>query len=89
MAVEPVSELQLLAEAIEGFVAPEALELGEVDAAIHPSGKRTTLEAVAGEVAPGQAGCNRARLDDFGNQARGERRLSDLGQGRGRVFRDL
>jgi len=60
MAVEPISELQLLAENIQGFMAPEALELGEVDAAIHPSGKRTTLEAVASEVAPGKAGCNGA-----------------------------
>jgi hypothetical protein len=56
MAIEQVAELQVLAEHIEGFVAPEALEFGGVDAAIHAGGQRAALEAVAGEVAPGKAG---------------------------------
>jgi hypothetical protein len=61
-------------------VAPEALELGGVYAAIHARGQRAALEAVAGEVAPGKAGCDGARLDDVGDRARRERRFANLGR---------
>ncbi len=80
MAVEQVAELQILAEHIEGFVPPEALELGGVDAAIHASGQRAALEAVAGEIEPSKAGRDGARLDDVGNRARRERRFANLGR---------
>ena len=89
MAVEQVTELQVLAEHVEGFVATEALELGGVDAAIHASGQGAALEAVAGQVAPGKAGGDGARLDDVGDRARRERCFANLGQGRGGVFGGL
>jgi hypothetical protein len=79
MAVEQVSKFQVRAEQIEGFVAAEPLELGGVDAAIHARGQRAALEAVAGEVAPGKAGRDGARLDDVGYRARRERRFANLG----------
>ena len=89
MAVEQVAEFQVLAEHIEGFVAPEALELGGVYAAIHARGQRAALEAVAGEVAPGKAGGDGARLDDVGDRARRERRFANLGEGLGGSFARL
>jgi hypothetical protein len=66
VAIEQVAELQLLAEHIQAFVAPEALELGGVDAAIHARGQRAALEALAGEIAPAETRRDCARLVDGG-----------------------
>ena len=50
MPLEHVTELQVLAERVEAFVAAETLELGGMLAAVNAGGQGAALEAVAAKV---------------------------------------
>jgi len=86
MAVEQVTELQILAEDLVALVPAEPLQLRRTHASVQAGRQRAAFEAVAADLQAREASRNRARLNDQCQGACRQCVRTEPGQGRGSCF---